>query len=44
MSDKKSTEDWMHDWQALQKQYWNAWSDVTRQNIGPAAPTATPPS
>ena len=30
MSDGKSTQDWMKDWQALQKQYWNAWSDATR--------------
>src|SRR5690348_14340858 len=42
MSDKKSTQDWMNDWQALQKQYWNAWSDATRQAVGQAPLPATP--
>ena len=42
MSDKKSTQEWMHDWQALQKQYWNAWSDATRQATGQAPASATP--
>ncbi len=31
MSDTKSTPDWSKDWQALQSQYWSAWSDATRQ-------------
>jgi class III poly(R)-hydroxyalkanoic acid synthase PhaE subunit len=30
MSNAKSTQDWMKDWQALQKQYWTAWTDATR--------------
>lgn len=41
MSDTKSTQDWMQDWQALQGQYWNAWSDATRANVVP--PPATTP-
>src|SRR5664279_641651 len=31
MSDTKSTADWSKDWQAMQQQYWNAWTDATRQ-------------
>ena len=42
MSEKKSTQDWMQDWQALQKQYWSAWSDATRQVSGQAPPPTTP--
>jgi len=42
MSDKKSTQDWMQDWQALQKQYWNAWSDATKQNMGQPPSPSTP--
>ncbi|HST28877.1 MAG TPA: class III poly(R)-hydroxyalkanoic acid synthase subunit PhaE [Rudaea sp.] len=42
MSDKKPTQDWAHDWQALQKQYWNAWQDVTRNATGAAPDPATP--
>jgi len=42
MSDNKSTQDWMNDWQALQKQYWSAWSDATRQAVGGAPPPSTP--
>src|SRR5882724_7172405 len=38
MSEKKSTQDW----QALQQQYWNAWSDATRQAVGQAPAPATP--
>ncbi len=34
MSDTKSTTDWSRDWQAMQQQYWNAWSDATRQAAG----------
>jgi class III poly(R)-hydroxyalkanoic acid synthase PhaE subunit len=30
MSNTKSPQDWMKDWQALQKQYWTAWTDATR--------------
>jgi polyhydroxyalkanoate synthase subunit PhaE len=42
MSDGKSTQDWMKDWQSLQKQYWNAWSDATRGAAGQAPDPATP--
>ena len=41
MSETKSTQDWMQDWQALQGQYWNAWSDATRANVAPP-PAMTP--
>ena len=41
MSETKSTQDWMQDWQALQGQYWNAWSDTTRANV--VSPPATTP-
>ncbi|MBS0570698.1 MAG: class III poly(R)-hydroxyalkanoic acid synthase subunit PhaE [Proteobacteria bacterium] len=42
MNDKKSTQDWAHDWQALQKQYWSAWQDATRSATGGAPDPATP--
>jgi class III poly(R)-hydroxyalkanoic acid synthase PhaE subunit len=42
MSDKKSTQDWSKDWQAIQQQYWNAWTDATRQATGQAPPANTP--
>lgn len=42
MSDGKSTQDWMKDWQSLQKQYWNAWSDATRA-VKPEMPDPTTP-
>ena len=42
MSDGKSTQDWMKDWQSLQKQYWNAWSDATRA-VKPGMPDPTTP-
>jgi polyhydroxyalkanoate synthase subunit PhaE len=35
MSDSKSLNDWMQDWEALQRQYMNAWSEVMAK-----APTA----
>jgi hypothetical protein len=41
MSEKKSAHDWANDWQALQKQYWSAWQDATRQATGAPDP-ATP--
>jgi class III poly(R)-hydroxyalkanoic acid synthase PhaE subunit len=37
----KSSQDWMNDWQALQQQYWNAWSDATRGVVQP--PKASTP-
>jgi polyhydroxyalkanoate synthase subunit PhaE len=37
----KSPQDWMNDWQALQQQYWNAWSDATRGVVQP--PMASTP-
>ena len=42
MSDGKSTQDWMKDWQSLQKQYWNAWSDATRA-VKPGMPDPATP-
>ena len=42
MSNGKSTQDWMKDWQAMQKQYWNAWTDATRA-VKPEMPDPTTP-
>ena len=42
MSDTKSSADWSKDWQAMQQQYWNAWTDATRQATGGAPPANTP--
>lgn len=42
MSDKKSPEDWTKDWQAMQSQYWNAWSDATRSSMGEVPSSGTP--
>jgi class III poly(R)-hydroxyalkanoic acid synthase PhaE subunit len=42
MSEKKSPQEWAQDWQALQKQYWSAWSDATRQVTGQAPAPTTP--
>ncbi len=42
MSDTKSPVDWSKDWQAMQQQYWNAWTDATRQATGQAPPANTP--
>jgi class III poly(R)-hydroxyalkanoic acid synthase PhaE subunit len=42
MIDKKSTQDWMKDWQALQQQYWTAWSDATR-GLKPGIPDPATP-
>lgn len=36
-----STKDWIDSWQALQQQYWNAWSDATRGVVQP--PQASTP-
>lgn len=41
MSDNKSSPDWSKDWQALQNQYWTAWTDLTRQ--ASAKPDASTP-
>src|SRR6185503_262377 len=41
MSDAKSGHDWSKDWQALQNQYWTAWTDLTRQS-GQTPDAATP--
>jgi hypothetical protein len=41
MSDAKSGQDWSKDWQALQNQYWTAWTDLTRQSG--ATPDASTP-
>ena len=42
MSEKKSAADWSQDWQALQRQYWTAWSDLTRNQAGSQPEAATP--
>ena len=40
MSDSKPVNDWLKDWQALQRQYLNAWSDLSAK----ASPAAPPPA
>ena len=42
MSDTKSGNDWSSDWQALQRQYWSAWSDLTRNLLVRPPDAATP--
>jgi class III poly(R)-hydroxyalkanoic acid synthase PhaE subunit len=42
MSDEKSMNDWMKDWDALQRQYFNAWSELARKAPLGAAPNAMP--
>jgi class III poly(R)-hydroxyalkanoic acid synthase PhaE subunit len=42
MSNGKSTQDWMKDWQAMQKQYWTAWTDATRA-VKPETPDPATP-
>ena len=42
MSNGKSTQDWMKDWQSMQKQYWNAWTDATRA-VKPEMPDPATP-
>jgi polyhydroxyalkanoate synthase subunit PhaE len=42
MSDTKSSADRSKDWQAMQQQYWNAWTDATRQATVQAPPANTP--
>jgi len=42
MSEPKSPQDWMKDWQALQKQYWSAWTDATR-GVKPDMPDPATP-
>lgn len=42
MSQTKSPLEAMQDWQALQQQYWNAWSDATRNAVGGTPTPATP--
>lgn len=32
-----ANQDWMQQWQALTRQYWNAWQDLSRQAGGPDA-------
>ena len=36
MSENKSMNDWLKDWDALQRQYFNAWSDLAQK--APVAP------
>jgi len=42
MSDDKSGQDWMRDWQALQNQYWKSWSDATQSAADRSAQTQMP--
>jgi class III poly(R)-hydroxyalkanoic acid synthase PhaE subunit len=42
MSDTKGGPDWAGDWQALQRQYWTAWSDLARQQGTEARDPSTP--
>jgi class III poly(R)-hydroxyalkanoic acid synthase PhaE subunit len=40
MSDNKSLNEWMKDWDALQRQYFNAWSDLAQKAPFPVPPMA----
>jgi poly[(R)-3-hydroxyalkanoate] polymerase subunit PhaE len=42
MSETKSVHDWSKDWEALQRQYWNAWTDLTRSQAGTTPDASTP--
>ncbi|MGA9335521.1 MAG: class III poly(R)-hydroxyalkanoic acid synthase subunit PhaE, partial [Rudaea sp.] len=42
MSEPKPPRDATQDWQALQSQYWNAWSDATRSVVGETPQVQTP--
>lgn len=42
MNDAKSGQDWASDWQALQRQYWNAWTDLTRAQASETPDASTP--
>jgi class III poly(R)-hydroxyalkanoic acid synthase PhaE subunit len=42
MSKAKSAQDWMKDWQSMQKQYWTAWTDATR-GVKPQMPDPATP-
>ena len=42
MSDTNGGHDWSKDWQALQRQYWNAWTDLTRNQAGATPDASTP--
>ncbi|WP_347262101.1 class III poly(R)-hydroxyalkanoic acid synthase subunit PhaE [Rudaea sp.] len=41
MSENKSMNDWLKDWDALQRQYFNAWSDLAQK--APGAASGVPP-
>src|SRR5215470_16451767 len=43
MNDSKGGPDWARDWQALQRQYWTAWSDLTRNQAGAEMPDPSTP-
>src|SRR5215469_9429243 len=40
MSENKSMNDWLKDWDALQRQYFNAWSDLAQK--APVMPAGAP--
>jgi poly[(R)-3-hydroxyalkanoate] polymerase subunit PhaE len=42
MSNSKSPQEWMQDWQTMQRQYWTNWSDATRQMTGQPPEPSTP--
>jgi hypothetical protein len=42
MSDKNGGHDWAKDWEALQRQYWTAWTDLTRSQPGATPDPSTP--
>ena len=42
MSETKSVHDWSKDWEALQHQYWTAWTDLTRSQAGATPDASTP--
>ena len=42
MSNSKTTQDTAKDWDALQRQYWTAWSDLTRKTATGSGDASTP--
>ncbi|MFT3792176.1 MAG: class III poly(R)-hydroxyalkanoic acid synthase subunit PhaE [Rudaea sp.] len=43
MSENKSMNDWMKDWDALQRQYFNVWSDLAQKVPFAMPPAGSPP-
>lgn len=42
MNETSGAHDWAKDWEALQRQYWTAWTDLTRSQAGATPDASTP--